>query len=96
MVNLEGKTIIYVSAVSSPPSQAGGKGETKTVCRDISNYAANFLLRGGRIKVIEPSQIHSERVALGLEKPKTERTANVTRSGNDGKADKGPAAEKEK
>lgn len=80
MLNLEGKTIIYLTNIDSPVSQAGKMGQVKTVRPDISNFAANFLLRGGHIKVIEPSEIHEVRVELGLEKPKPERSRSVRRT----------------
>ena len=68
MENLEGKTIIYLTDISAPASQAGEKGQVKTVRPDISNFAANMLLRGGHVKVVRPDEIHEVRVHLGLEK----------------------------
>ena len=78
MLNLEGKQIIYLADVAIPPGQAGKAGEVRTICRE-SNFAANFLLRGGRVKLIETqAEIHAVWVDLGLEKPsKTERRASV-------------------
>jgi hypothetical protein len=87
MLNLEGKTIIYLTDVASPGSQAGKMGDVREVTR-AWNFAANFLLRGGDVRVIEESQVHEVRVELGLEKPKKPKkraTVNVrTRSDSEG------------
>jgi hypothetical protein len=94
MQNLEGKTIIYLSDVATPPAQAGKMGESKVVTRE-GNFAANFLLRGQRIRVIQPSEAHAVRVELGLEKPKPERRANVRRQGTHSQRDQGSDPGKE-
>lgn len=81
MLNLIEETIIFLLDVSAPVAQAGRKGDVRTVGRDITNHAANWLLRGGQIRHIRKDQVKEVLVELGLEepepakktKPKTER-----------------------
>jgi len=47
----EGDVIEYLADVRSPSSQAGTKGQTKEVGREITVFAAKLLLNGSYVKV---------------------------------------------
>ena len=69
MLNLIEETIIFLVDVSAPAAQAGKKGDVRTVGRDISNFAANWLLRGGQIRHIRKDQVQDVLIELGLAEP---------------------------
>lgn len=50
-----GDTIEYLDDVSSPPNQKGIRGQTKVIDRDIPLYTANFLFRGGKVRLFDPA-----------------------------------------
>lgn len=96
MINLIEETIIFLVDVSAPSAQAGRKGDVRTVGQDISNHAANWLLRGGQIRRIRKDQIQDVLIELGLaepepapnRKPKTERRIHGGKRA-DSRADQG-------
>ncbi len=69
MPNLIEETIIFLVDVSAPAAQAGKKGDVRTVGRDITNYAANWLLRGGQVRRIRKDQVRDVLIEIGLIKP---------------------------
>lgn len=71
MLNLIEKTIIFLVDVSAPAAQAGKKGDVRIVGRNISNYAANWLLRGGQIRHIRKDQVQEVHIELGLAEPES-------------------------
>ena len=93
MLNLIEETIIFLMDVSAPAAQAGKKGEVRTVGRNISNFAANWLLRGGQIRRIRKDQVQEVLIELGLAepeptketKPKTERRTRERKRADGGK-----------
>lgn len=101
MLNLIEQTIIFLVDVSAPAAQAGKKGDVRIVGRDITNFAANWLLQGGEIKHIQPGQVQEVLVELGLAepepaketKPKTQRRTHggkrVDGTGDQGGDNKG-------
>jgi len=62
-----GQTIEFVVDVSDPPNQRGIRGQTKIVERDISLWAAKYLLDGGQIRPYDPAS------PLQLEEEKPEK-----------------------
>jgi len=63
-----GDTIEYLVDVSSPPNQKGIRGQTKIVDREIPQWTANFLLRGGKVRLFDPAS------PLQLEEEETEKS----------------------
>lgn len=96
MLNLIEETIIFLVDVSAPAAQAGKRGDVRIVGRNISNFAANWLLRGGQIRLIRKDQVQDVLIELGLAEPEpTKETKPKTqRRSHDGKrADGGKRAD---
>lgn len=94
MLNLIEETIIFLVDVSAPAAQAGKKGDVRIVDRNISNHAANWLLRGGQIRHIRKDQVQDVLIELKLIKPETTKKTNKERRPHgkrraDGSADQG-------
>ncbi len=88
-----GDKIEYLADVSSPPSQKGFKGQTKIIDRDITLWAAKFLLVGGLLRLFVPAP------PLQLEEKETKKSpdgpADVPGSDTDaGTKTKSAAADK--
>ena len=67
-----GDTIEYLADVSSPPNQKGTRGQTKVIDRDISEWTAKFLLRGGKVRLYDPAsplQLEEEETGKGPDVP---------------------------
>jgi len=92
MQNLIEETIIFLVDVSAPAAQAGRKGDVRTVGRDISNYAADWLVHGGQARHIQKDQVQDVLIELGLEEPGPRSFAPMLSA----KADTGAAGEETK
>lgn len=71
MLNLIEETIIFLTDVSAPAAQAGKKGDVRIVGRNISNFAADWLLQGGQIRRIRKDQVQEVLIELGLAEPES-------------------------
>jgi len=79
MLNLIEETIIFLVDVSAPSAQAGKQGDVRTVGRNISNHAANWLLRGGAIRRIRKDQVQDVLIELGLAEPEPTKETEKAR-----------------
>ena len=66
-----GETIEYLVDVSSPLNQKGTRGQTKIIDRDIPLWTANYLLRGGMVRLYDPAS------PLQLEEEKTKKSKDI-------------------
>lgn len=67
-----GDTIEYLVDVNRPPTQKGIRGQTKIVGRDIEEWPANYLFRGGQVRIFNPDsplQLEEEKSKKGPDGP---------------------------